>query len=129
MSEFLVLVITGLIIGLYIIRVFEKTQQDNVDKMIDGALDLYKKFTIALRVERAENNNMLYCYDNATNDFVCQGADLDEIKTNFKARYPDHGSYIMHESLHLFPETETEADPTDQELKQRVKEMYTRDNT
>jgi len=129
MSEFLVLVITGLIIGLYIIRVFEKTQQDAVDKMVDGALDLYKKFTIPLQCELAENNNMIYCYNNDTKVFVCQGADLEEIKDNFKARYPDYGSYIMHESLHLFPETETEADPTDQELKQRVKEIHTRDNT
>ncbi len=35
----------------------------------------------------------------------------------------------MHESLHLFPETQTEEDPTDQELKQRVKEIHQRDNT
>ena len=128
MGEFLVLVITGMIIGLYLIRVFEKTRQDAVDKMVDGALDLYKQFTIALRVERAENK-MLYCYNNATDNFVCQGIDLNEIKANFKARYPDYGSYIMHESLHLFPEVEPEEYPTDKELKQRVKEIHTRANT
>tara|TARA_B110000503_G_C6838775_1_gene285937 strand:+ start:60 stop:446 length:387 start_codon:yes stop_codon:yes gene_type:complete len=128
MGEFLVLVIVGMMIGLYLIRVFEKTQQDQIDKMVDGALDLYKKFTIPLQCEKGDNN-IIYCYDNNTNDFVCQGADIEEIKANFKARYPDHGSYIMHESLHLFPETQTEEDPTDQELRQRVKEIHTRDNT
>ena len=114
-------------VGLYLIRVFEKTQQDTVDKMVDHALDLYKKFTIPLQCE--QENNMIYCYNNDTKDFVCQGTDIEEIKANFKARYPDHGSYIMHESLHLFPETQTEEDPTDQELRQRVKEIHTRDNT
>ena len=49
MGEFLVLVIVGMMVGLYLIRVFEKTQQDAVDKMVDGALDLYKKFTIPLQ--------------------------------------------------------------------------------
>lgn len=128
MGEFLVLVIVGMVLGLYLIRVFEKTQQDAVDKMVDGALDLYKKFTIPLQCEQGDNN-MIYCYDNNTKDFVCQGKDIEEIKSNFKARYPDHGSYIMHESLHLFPEAQTEDDPTDQELRQRVKEIHTRDNT
>jgi len=128
MGEFLVLVIVGMVLGLYLIRVFEKTQQDTVDKMVDGALDLYKKFTIPLQCEQGDNN-MIYCYDNNTKDFVCQGKDIEEIKSNFKARYPDHGSYIMHESLHLFPEVQTEDDPTDQELRQRVKEIHTRDNT
>ena len=51
----------------------------------------------------------------------------EEIKENFKARFPDYGSYIMHESLHLFPETETEDDPTDQELKAKIKEIQKRD--
>jgi hypothetical protein len=128
MGEFLVLVIVGMVLGLYLIRVFEKTQQDAVDKMVDGALDLYKKFTIPLQCEQGDNN-MIYCYDNNTKDFVCQGKDIEEIKSNFKARYPDHGSYIMHESLHLFPEAQTEDDSTDQELRQRVKEIHTRDNT
>ena len=52
MGEFLVLVIVGMMIGLYLIRVFEKTQQDQIDKMVDGALDLYKKFTIPLQCEQ-----------------------------------------------------------------------------
>ena len=126
MGEFLVLVIVGMMVGLYLIRVFEKTQQDQVDKMVDGALDLYKKFTIPLQCEKGDNN-IIYCYDNNTKDFICQGADIEEIKENFKARFPDYGSYIMHESLHLFPETETEDDPTDQELKAKIKEIQKRD--
>lgn len=127
MGEYLILIIFGMVLGLYLIRVFEKTQQDNVDKMVDHALDLYKKMTIPLQCEQGDNN-MIYCYDNNTNDFVCQGKDIEEIKSNFKARYPNHGSYIIHESLHLFPEAQLEDDPTDQELRQRVKEMQKRDN-
>ena len=69
MGEFLVLVIVGLMLGLYLIRVFEKTQQDAVDKMVDGALDLYKKFTIPLQCEQGDNN-IIYCYDNNTKDFA-----------------------------------------------------------
>jgi len=127
MGEYLILIIFGMVLGLYLIRVFEKTQQDNVDKMVDHALDLYKKMTIPLQCEQGDNN-MIYCYDNNTNDFVCQGKDIEEIKSNFKARYPNHGSYIIHESLHLFPEAQLEDDPTDQEMKEKIMEMQKRDN-
>jgi hypothetical protein len=125
--EYLLLMILGMAIGLYFVTLYRQQQEKLLDQYVDQALDLYKKFTIPLQCE--QENNMIYCYNNDTKDFVCQGTDIEEIKANFKARYPDHGSYIMHESLHLFPETQTEEDPTDQELRQRVKEIHIRDNT
>jgi len=127
MGEFLVLVIAGMVIGAFLVRRSAITRKANADTMIDSALDLYRKMTIPLDCEKGDN--MIYCYNSDTSDFVCQGADIEEIKTNFKARFPDHGSYITHESLHLFPSAKYETDPTDAELKQRLKEMHKSDAT
>ena len=47
---------------------------------------------IALTVEH--ENGQYYCYNSITNDFVCQGSDLKEIREKFKARYPNKDAAI-----------------------------------
>jgi len=47
---------------------------------------------IALTVE--VDNNQYFCYNSITNDFVCQGSDLKEIRERFRARYPDKDAAI-----------------------------------
>ena len=47
---------------------------------------------IALTVE--QENNQYFCYNSVTNDFVCQGRDLKEIKERFRARYPNKDAAI-----------------------------------
>jgi hypothetical protein len=91
------------------------------DEIVDEALRLYKSLTIPLKIDKV--NTTYYCYNNETNDFCCQGQDLEEIKQNFKARFPDHGSYILHDYLHMFPEAADMIvdDPTDRELKDKIK--------
>lgn len=47
---------------------------------------------IALTVE--QENDQYFCYNSVTNDFVCQGRDLKEIKERFRARYPNKDAAI-----------------------------------
>ena len=47
---------------------------------------------IALTVE--VDQNQYFCYNSLTNDFVCQGSDLKEIRERFRARYPDKDAAI-----------------------------------
>lgn len=47
---------------------------------------------IPLTVEVADNHYL--CYNSITNEFVCQGANFDEIRERFKARYPDKNAAI-----------------------------------
>ena len=57
---------------------------------VGQALDEEK--LIALTVEH--ENGQYYCYNSITNDFVCQGSDLKEIREKFKARYPNKDAAI-----------------------------------
>ena len=128
--EFLFWMIVGMCLGFVVIGNLsrkQKQQEQLADEYIDKALDLYKQFTIPLRCE--ESSNGFICYNNDTDVFVCQGKNLDEITQNFKLRFPDYGSYIMHESLHLFPEAANKIvdDPSDRELKTKIKEIKKRD--
>jgi len=47
---------------------------------------------IPLTVEVAGNTYL--CYNSITNEFVCQGGDLDEIVKHFQVRYPDKSASI-----------------------------------
>ena len=47
---------------------------------------------IALTVE--VDQNQYFCYNSLTNDFVCQGSDLKEIRERFRARYPNKDAAI-----------------------------------
>ena len=122
--EFLFWMVLGMVLGFYLVNTVARNMNNKIlDQHVDKALDLYKEMTIPLDCEQG-NDEIIYCYDNNSKDFVCQGKTLDEIKENFKARFPDHGSYIMHESLHLFPNAKNimVEDPTESELRQKVVE-------
>ena len=47
---------------------------------------------IALTVE--QQHDQYFCYNSVTNDFVCQGRDLEEIRKRFRERYPDKDAAI-----------------------------------
>ena len=47
---------------------------------------------IALTVE--QQHDQYFCYNSVTNDFVCQGRDLEEIRERFRERYPNKDAAI-----------------------------------
>lgn len=105
-----------LIIGYLWLRKKNASSGKEIDKFVDGALELYKQSMIPLKIEQ-QDNGAFYCYNNNNDEFVCQGSNIKEIKFNFKERFPQYGSYILHDYLHYFPDIEVEPDPTDEEIK------------
>ena len=108
MSVVMLILIAGIA---YVAVSYRKKQEQQLDQYVDKALELYKKMIIMLRVELKDE--MYYCYNNETGDFVCQGKSIEEITESFKERYPNHGSYILNKYLHLFPGEQTKADMVD----------------
>lgn len=108
-------------IGLYFVTVYRQEQEKMLDQYVDKALEVYKKMTISLKINKV--NSTYYCYNNEDNEFVCQGKDLAEIKEKFKLRYPNYGSYILNEYLHMFPDAADMIvdDPTERELREKIK--------
>ena len=110
--ELMSIVMLILMVGIaYAAISYRKKQEKELDQYVDKALELYKKLIIMLRVELKDE--MYYCYNNETGDFVCQGKSIEEITKAFKERYPNHGSYILNKYLHLFPGEQTKADMVD----------------
>ena len=70
-------------------RHIEKSMEHDLTA-VGQALD--QERLIALTVE--VDNNQYFCYNSITNDFVCQGSDLKEIRERFRERYPDKDAAI-----------------------------------
>ena len=85
-------VITNLVLGL-LAFLLRRHIERSIEQELNGvgqALD--EERLIALTVE--VDNNQYFCYNSITNDFVCQGSDLTEIRERFRARYPDKDAAI-----------------------------------
>ena len=58
----------------------EQPKEDDIKTRVDNGK------IILLEVEVA--NNQYFCYNSKTNQFVCQGNNVEEIIENFKQRFP-----------------------------------------
>ena len=69
-----------------------KFEQHISEELMSVGQDLDNERLIALTVE--QQNDQYFCYNSVTNDFVCQGSDLQEIRERFRARYPNKDAAI-----------------------------------
>jgi len=81
----LVLMILGMVVRWYLERRIGQELNS-----VGQALDKEKLIALTVEVE----NNQYFCYNSLTNDFICQGSDLKEIRERFRARYPDKDAAI-----------------------------------
>jgi len=88
------------------------------DEFVDKALEIWKQHMIPLSVEKVKDR--FYAYNDETGEFVCQGADFNELQDNFKLRFPDYGSYIKEKYLKYFPEEVKKAKQAQKSLSKAV---------
>ena len=88
LAYFAVSIIFGLVKAWLMYRLEQHISQELTS--VGQALD--EERLIALTVE--QQHDQYFCYNSVTNDFVCQGRDLKEIRERFRARYPDKDAAI-----------------------------------
>ena len=69
-----------------------KFEQHISEELTSVGQALDEQRLIALTVE--QQNDQYFCYNSVTNDFVCQGSNLTEIRERFRARYPNKDAAI-----------------------------------
>lgn len=97
LKDFMLEIMIGLALGYVLGQVFLAWQQwREAQRLPTEAEDIQHELDlghlIPLTVEVADSGYL--CYNSITNDFVCQGQDLEEIVQRFKARYPDKNAAI-----------------------------------
>ena len=84
--------ITNLVLSLLAFLLRRNIEQSMESELTGVGQALDEERLIALTVE--QENDQYFCYNSITNDFVCQGSDLSEIRRRFRERYPDKDAAI-----------------------------------
>ena len=79
--------LAGLLIYLYIRGLVHEVMAE-----LDAHIERAASTLMPVTVER--ENGVLFCYSKEDNQFICQGANLEEIRAAFKARFPDRTAYL-----------------------------------
>jgi hypothetical protein len=85
-------VITNLVFGLLEAWMAYRLSQSIDSRYVTVSRALDEEKLIALTVE--VDSDQYLCYNSVTNDFVCQGRNLKEIRERFRERYPDKDAAI-----------------------------------
>ena len=88
----LVYLVVNVTFGLLKAWVMYKFEQHIREELTSVGQALDQERLIALTVE--QQHDQYFCYNSVTNDFVCQGRDLTEIRERFRERYPNKDAAI-----------------------------------
>lgn len=80
----------ALVVGGIFVRWYLERRIDQELDSVGQVLDEEKLITLTVEID----DNQYFCYNSITNDFVCQGSDLTEIRKRFRERYPDKDAAI-----------------------------------
>ena len=86
-GSFFVGVAAGVAVSYYVIHQIGKMIFRKLEAAVAEEVEQREQSRINMKVER--HGDVLYAYNADNDDFVCQGADLAELKQNFAARFPN----------------------------------------
>jgi hypothetical protein len=100
MSELIAVAVVAFLIGLIVAgfmvaRIAGKILQNSIgtqEQMQELAIELLDK-VIFLRIE--QHLEVIYAYNAANDEFVCQGKNMDDLTVNFGLRYPNKKGIVV----------------------------------
>lgn len=88
----LVGMLIGMALAALLIYLYVRGLVNQVLAELDEHVERAASTLMPVTVER--ENGVLFCYAKEDNQFICQGATLEEIREAFKARFPDKTAYL-----------------------------------
>ena len=79
------------LVALYVWWVIHRFH-NNIDSMVRETLDEVRASLVGLIIE--EDGGQLYAYRETDRQFLCQGANIAEIRKKFSEQYPDKTAYL-----------------------------------
>lgn len=106
-AELVVAFVAGGLMAIWVMAMFVRRWAERLRGLLEEALaEEAGKTTTKMTKEEAIasdkiipltvefENNLYYCYNSKTNQFVCQGADVNEIIDKFKSRFPGLNAFF-----------------------------------
>lgn len=90
--NFVLGLLTGALLSCLVIYLVIKNIATKVMVEIDSDISKIKDMFVSVSIEKV--NDQLFCYNKKNNQFICQGSNLEEIRTKFKERFPEKIAFI-----------------------------------
>jgi hypothetical protein len=84
--------LSGIILSFVLLYLYIRSLIRKVMSELDRHIDQVKDKIMPVVIERV--NGQLYCFTEADKQFICQGANMAEIKRAFEIRFPDMTAYL-----------------------------------
>lgn len=95
-TSFIVAILLGLGLGIGAVVLYVwfalRRFHSNINEMIKETLEEVKSSLVGIIIE--EHNGQLYAYRDSDRQFLCQGANLMEIRQKFQEQYPDQTAFL-----------------------------------
>lgn len=85
-------ILVGIAIAILLIYLYVRGLVREVVAELQEHLERVETAMLPVIVER--ENGMIFCYEEEGRQFICQGKDLEEIKSAMKLRFPDRVAYL-----------------------------------
>lgn len=99
--------VAGIVVAVWIMAYFVRRWAERLRGLLEEALaEEAGKTTTSISKDEAVasdkiipltvefDNNLYYCYNSKTNQFICQGENVDEIIEKFKSRFPGLNAFF-----------------------------------
>ncbi len=106
-GELFLAFVVGAVVSVWVMALFVRRWVERLRALLEQALaDEVEKTTTSMTKDQAlasdkivpltveVENNLYYCYNSNTNQFVCQGADVKEITDQFQQRFPGFNAFF-----------------------------------
>jgi hypothetical protein len=89
-----ILIGIGIGVGLVALYVWFVIQRfhSNLDEMVKSTMEEVRASLVGLVIE--QDGDQLYAYRESDRQFLCQGANIGEIRKKFSEQYPDKTAYL-----------------------------------
>jgi hypothetical protein len=95
-TSFVVAILLGLGLGIGAVALYVwfalKRFHGNLNEMIQETLEEVKASLVGIIIE--EHDGQLYAYRDSDRQFLCQGANLMEIRQKFQEQYPEKTAFL-----------------------------------
>ena len=85
-------ILVGMAIAILLIYLYIRGLVHEVVTELQEQLERAEASMLPVVVER--ENGTIFCYEEEGRQFICQGKDLEEIKSAMKLRFPDRVAYL-----------------------------------
>ena len=82
----------SLLLSIFMLASLLRSIDRKMEKELEQALAQSRPRMIGLAVEQVQD--VFYCYNAETQQFVCQGRTVDELRDAFSKRFPHHTAYL-----------------------------------